>query len=409
MFGAHLQRLWRSSVPVSKRLLTASRTAHTGVTSKPFARATSTHRFGSAVLPQSRLLTMAANKDNVGASQGDIFGTTASDQFAHVEGSDQNKFGVSEEEAKAGAFRRPPTAFHDTIGSEKYPAEAGRYHLYVAWACPWAHRALLMRSLKGLEDVISVTMLGWFLEWPDDGRPYRGWPFTKEDPDPLHPEFEYLHDVYNLAQPGYPYKKLSVPVLFDKKTQTIVNNESSEIIRMFNSQFNDLAKRPELDLEPADLESAMTEIDELVYPNINDGVYRCGFAGSQEAYDTACTKLFDALDKVEALLGKQRYLCGDRLTLSDIRLVTTLLRFDIVYHTHFKCNKRRVVDYPNLWGYTREIYQMEGVSATFNPLETKKHYFGSHRKINPLGIVAQGPDNYEALLSEPHGRDRAYN
>ncbi|EDQ84154.1 uncharacterized protein MONBRDRAFT_30532 [Monosiga brevicollis MX1] len=211
---------------------------------------------------------MAANKDNAGASQGDIFGTTASDQFAHVEGSDQNKFGVSEEEAKAGAFRRPPTAFHDTIGSDKYPAEAGRYHL-----C-------------------------WFLEWPDDGRPYRGWPFTKEDPDPLHPEFEYLHDVYNLAQPGYPYKKLSVPVLFDKKTQTIVNNESSEIIRMFNSQFNDLAKRPELDLEPADLESAMTEIDELVYPNINDGVYRCGFAGSQEAYDTACTKLFDALDKL---------------------------------------------------------------------------------------------------------------
>lgn len=316
---------------------------------------------------------------------------------------DQDKFSVSADEAKKGAFKRPPTAFHDKIGSPEYPAESGRYHLYVAWACPWAHRTLLLRALKGLQDVISVTFLGWHLEWPKDGRPYRGWPFTKEDPDPFHPEWEYLHDLYRSVDPEYPHKSITVPVLFDKKSKKIVNNESAEIIRMLNSEFNAFAKNPDLNLAPEELESKMEEMDALIYPNINDGVYRCGFAGSQEAYDSAVVKLFDALDKMEEHLSKNRYVCGDKLTLSDVRFVTTLLRFDIVYHTHFKCNIKRLIEYPNIWAYTREIYQMDGVADTFNELETRKHYFGSHEQLNPRQIVAHGP---KLNLMEPHGREK---
>eukprot|EP01147_Barroeca_monosierra_P000859 gene860-4131_t len=317
---------------------------------------------------------------------------------------DQDKFAVSEEAARKGAFKRPATAFHHRVtadGSSGFPAEANRYHLYVAWACPWAHRALLVRALKGLEDVISVTMLGWFLDFPSNGRPYRGWPFTKEDPDPLHPEFTHLHDVYLLADSNYPNKSISVPVLFDKKRQTIVNNESAEIIDMLNSEFNAFAKNPTLDLNPEHLKEQQEKINALVYPCINDGVYRCGFAATQNAYDNAVVKLFDALDDIEVILEKQKYVCGDQLTLADIRLVTTLLRFDIVYHTHFKCNKKRIKDYPNIFGYTCDIFQLPGISATFNPTETRKHYFGSHLKINPTGIVAAGP-RIEFTL--PHDR-----
>jgi len=319
---------------------------------------------------------------------------------------DQDKHAVSAEEAKKGAFKRPATQFHDKIsadGSTDYKAESGRYHLYVAWACPWAHRTLMTRALKGLEDAISVTMLGWRLEWPTDGRPYRGWPFTKEDPDPFHPEWEYLHDLYRSVDPDYPHKSITVPVLFDKKTKKIVNNESAEIIAMLNSEFNAFAKNPDLNLAPAALEDKMKEIDDIVYPKINDGVYRCGFANSQEAYDTAFEKLFEGMEEVEKVLSKNRYLTGDKLTLSDVRLATTLFRFDMVYHTHFKCNKKRLVDYPNMWAYARDIFQMKGVADTFNPLETRKHYYGSHLQINPKGIVAHGP---ELDFNEPHGRDK---
>ncbi|EGD73393.1 glutathione S-transferase domain-containing protein [Salpingoeca rosetta] len=339
----------------------------------------------------SRTFASMPNKPTEGGVYCGVDANAKPSQF----NADQDKFAVSAEAAKKGAFKRPATAFHGRVtadGSSEFPAEKGRYHLYVAWACPWAHRALLVHKLKGLEDAISVTVLDWFLDFGNgDDRPYRGWPFRKEDPDPLHPEFTHLHDVYRLADKDYPHKSISVPVLFDKKQQTIVNNESAEIIEILNTEFNAFARNPDLDLNPSDLDQAQRDINALVYPNINDGVYRCGFAGSQEAYDEAVTNLFDTLDKLEAILDKQRYLCGDRLTLADIRLLPTLLRFDIVYHTHFKCNKRRIKDYPNLFAFACELYQLPGVKDTFNPTETKKHYFGSHLKINPLGIVAVGP------------------
>jgi len=320
---------------------------------------------------------------------------------------DQDKFAVSDELAKKGAFKRPATAFHDRItadGSSKFPAEKGRYHLYFSWGCPWAHRTLLVRALKGLEDVISVTALGWFVDF--ETQPYRGWPFTAEQPDPLHPEFTHLHDVYRLADKDYPHRSISVPVLFDKKSQTIVNNESAEIIVMLNSEFNAFAKNPDLDLNPAELAEAQDKINAIVYPCINDGVYRCGFAASQEAYDDAVGKLFDALEQVDEVLGKQRYLCGNQLTLADVRLFTTLIRFDLVYHTHFKCNKKRIVDFPNILGFARDLYQTPGVKETFNPEETKKHYYGSHRKINPLGIVPVGPSMQ--VFEQPHDRQKQF-
>lgn len=351
---------------------------------------------------------LSAKMSKQAVNEGGLYCGIGADAKPSKFNADQDKFAVSDEAARKGAFKRPATAFHNKVtadGSSNYPAEKGRYHLYVAWACPWAHRALLLRALKGLEDAISVTVLGWFLEFPEDGRPYRGWPFTREDPDPLHPEFTHLHDVYLLTDKDYPNKSISVPVLFDKKTETIVNNESAEIIAMLNSEFNAFAKNPDLDLNPPELVEAQEKINALVYPAINDGVYRSGFAASQEAYDEAVDKLFDGLNQVEALLDQQRYLCGNRLTLADVRLVTTLLRFDIVYHTHFKCNKKKLKEYPNLFAYTCELYQMPGVKETFNPRETRKHYYGSHLKLNPRGIVAAGPPIEFHL---PHNRAQRF-
>eukprot|EP00043_Microstomoeca_roanoka_P000349 m.27523 g.27523 ORF g.27523 m.27523 type:complete len:388 (+) comp10263_c0_seq2:79-1242(+) len=370
----------------------------------------SSHGMPSA--DQVKKLTVSSEKESASpqakrAAEGGIYDGVISATKPSKSNADQDKYAVSNDDARKGAFKRPTTAFHDRItadGSSDFPAEKDRYHLYVSWACPWAHRTLLLRALKGLEDVISVTVLGWFVNFSED-QPYRGWPFSENDPDPLHPDFKYLHDVYRLTDKDYPHKSISVPVLFDKKTQKIVNNESSEIIAMLNSEFNEFAKNPDLDLNPADLAEAQDRINGLVYPNINDGVYRCGFASSQEAYDNAVEKLFDALDQVEQLLDKQRYLCGDRLTLSDIRLFTTLLRFDIVYHTHFKCNKRKLKEYPNLFAFTCELYQMPGVKETFNPTETRKHYYGSHLKINPTGIVAAGPPIEFHL---PHNRNERF-
>lgn len=298
-----------------------------------------------------------------------------------------------------GEFVRKPTTFRSWIrdeGNGEFPPEAGRYHLYVSYACPWAHRTLIFRKLKGLEDVISFDVVDAFL-------PASGWTFEKNvtgaTGDTVH-GFQLLREVYRQSRADFD-GVVTVPVLYDKDRRVIVNNESADIIRIFNSAFDRLAGRPELDLYPEDLRTRIDDLNEWIYPEINNGVYRAGFARRQAAYEQAVGQLFAALDRAEDILSHGRYLCGDRLTEADIRLFTTLIRFDAVYYTHFKCNLRRIVDYPNLWGYTRDIYQLPGVAETVNMEHIKRHYFESHRHINPFGIVPEGP---VLDLEAPHGR-----
>ncbi|WP_027233456.1 glutathione S-transferase family protein [Phyllobacterium sp. UNC302MFCol5.2] len=281
-------------------------------------------------------------------------------------------------------------------GHGGFKAEPGRYHLYVSYACPWAHRTLIFRALKQLKDVISVSVVDHFMG-------AEGWTFLERDGatgDQLF-GYDYLHQVYTRADPKYS-GRVTVPVLWDKKQNTIVSNESSEIIRMLNSAFDAFGDHA-LDFYPEALRQEIDAVNALVYPNINNGVYRAGFATTQEAYEEAFTQLFGGLDQIEAKLAKQRYLTGDRLTEADWRLFTTLLRFDPVYVGHFKCNRQRIADYPNLSNYTRELYQVPGVAPTVNLLHIKAHYYGSHRTINPTGIIPVGPAlDYGA----PHDRDR---
>jgi putative glutathione S-transferase len=287
-------------------------------------------------------------------------------------------------ESTGGRFERPQTAFHGRIGSDRHPAEPGRYHLYVSLACPWAHRTLILRRLKGLEDVISVSAV----------HPYmgnQGWSFERypgADGDELY-GLEYLHQLYTKADPHYS-GRVTVPVLWDKQAQTVVNNESAEIIRMLNSGFDRWGKA-ELDFYPEPLRPEIDAINDFVYDRVNNGVYKAGFATRQKAYEDAVTALFDALDELEARLGRQRYLVGEQLTEADWRLFTTLVRFDPVYVGHFKCNLRRIADYPNLWGYTRELYQVPGVAETVNLDHIKRHYYTSHPTINPTRIIPAGP------------------
>ena len=306
---------------------------------------------------------------------------------------------------KDGRWVRQKTVFHSWItpdgapgltGTGGFKAEAGRYHLYVSPACPWAHRALIFRKLKGLEDMISVSVVNPLML--EDG-----WTFEAGDgvvPDSVNGA-DTLHQVYAKADPAYT-GRASVPVLWDKATGTIVNNESSEIIRMFNSAFDGVgATGP--DYYPEPLRAAIDAINGPVYETVNNGVYRSGFAKTQEAYDEAVAALFETLDMLEDRLSRQRYLVGDRITEADWRLFTTLVRFDPVYVGHFKCNIRRLVDYPNLWGFTRELYQVPGVAETVNFDHIKGHYYRSHLAINPTGIVPAGP----ALdFDEPHGRGK---
>ena len=299
-----------------------------------------------------------------------------------------------------GEFVRKDSSFRNWITSEKspFPAEKNRYHLYVSLACPWAHRTLIMRKLKGLEEVITVDVVDWLL-----GK--EGWSFdpSKEacTSESIH-GFQYLKQVYFHSQKDYE-GRYSVPILYDKKEEKIVNNESSEIIRMLNSEFNAFSQFPERDLYPESLRDKIDKINEMVYQSVNNGVYKCGFAASQEAYDKNVTELFKSLDKLEELLSKQRYLCGDVFTEADIRLWVTLIRFDAVYVQHFKCNLRRIQDYPNLSGFLREIYQIPLIKETVNIDHIKKHYMCSHGDINKYGIVAMGP-----LLDfdSPPGRDK---
>ena len=301
-----------------------------------------------------------------------------------------------DQEDEEGRFVRPSTSFRDRVtadGSSGYPAEAGRYHLYVSWACPWAHRTAIFRKLKGLEDVISLSSV----------RPYMGeggWAFSEEQPDDLN-SIGYLREIYTLADPDYT-GRVTTPILWDKKTGTIVNNESREIINMLDTEFTKLATT-NADFCPEDLRDEIENTMDAIYNPINNGVYRSGFATKQAAYEEAVTELFDALDHWEDVLGGQRYLCGDRITEADWCMFPTLVRFDAVYFGHFKCNLRRIVDYPNLWGYLKDLYQQPGVAETVKLGQIKEHYYTSHESVNPTGIVPLGP---EIDFDEPHDRQR---
>ncbi len=302
-----------------------------------------------------------------------------------------------------GAYKRRVTSFRDRVtadGSSGFRAEAGRYHLYVSYACPWAHRTLIFRTLKQLEDAVSLSVVDHFLG--DDG-----WQFTDNPgciPDSVNGA-GYLREVYAKAKPDYT-GRVSVPVLWDRERETIVNNESAEIIRMFNAEFDGLGSdggNAALDFYPQDLRGDIDAINGIIYENVNNGVYKCGFAVKQAPYEAAVETLFATLDGLEERLSHQRYLCGGRLTEADWRLFTTLLRFDPVYHGHFKCNLRRLADYPNLWNYTRELYQAPGVAATCNLEHIKRHYYESHETVNPTRIVPKGPD---IDFAAPHDRER---
>jgi len=304
-----------------------------------------------------------------------------------------------------GRFLRRESQFRSWVTADGAPgpsgeggfrAAPGRYHLYVSLSCPWAHRTFIFRKLKGLEGIVSASVSNW-------DNLAEGWTFAPGPgviPDTVN-GVRYLHEVYTKAQPTYT-GRVTVPVLWDRERRHIVNNESSEIIRMFNSAFDGAGAAPG-DYYPVELRPDIDAVNKRVYETLNNGVYRCGFATSQEAYDEAVVPLFETLDWMEERLAKRRYLCGDRLTEADWRAFTTLVRFDSVYYSHFKCNLRRLADYPNLWAYTRDLYQHPGVAETVDFDHIKRHYYGSQRRVNPTGIVPRGPIlDFRA----PHGRER---
>ncbi len=318
-----------------------------------------------------------------------------------------------ESEREDGEFIRQDSQFRHWVtadgsagpsGEGGFKAEPGRYHLYISYACPWAHRTLIFRRLKGLEDMVFLSVVH-----PDMGD--AGWKFASAGGEPFKGTsddgangFDFMHQVYTRAEADYT-GIVTVPVLWDKQRQTIVNNESSEIIRMFNSAFDGCdAGGP--DYYPAALRKEIDEVNAFVYGNINNGVYRTGFAATQVAYERAFRRLFDALDELEQRLAGQRYLVGAQITEADWRLFTTLVRFDAVYVGHFKCNRRRIADYPNLSGYLRELYQQPGIAETVNFPHIKRHYYYSHTSINPARIVPLGP---ELELDAPHGRQHLQN
>lgn len=304
-----------------------------------------------------------------------------------------------EQEDTQGRFIRPSTTFRDRItadGSSGFKAESDRYHLYISWACPWANRTAIMRKLKGLEDVIGLSVVD-----PIMGE--EGWKFSDypgSTPDTVNGA-QYLREIYLKTDPNFT-GRVTVPVLWDKQTNTIVNNESREIIQMLDTEFGDFVKS-DWHFYPEDLRDKTEEAMDAIYQPINNGVYRAGFATKQEAYEEAVTELFDALDYWEQVLTKQRYMCGDRITEADWCMFTTLFRFDAVYYVHFKCNLRHIYEYPNLWNYLKDLYQQQGVKETCNLDHIKLHYYKSHPNVNPHGIVPKGP---VLDFDSPHNRDQ---
>lgn len=295
-----------------------------------------------------------------------------------------------------GAFVRQVSSFRNWVtadGSSGFPAEAGRYHLYVSLACPWASRAVIVRKLKGLEAAIGLTVV-------DPLRDERGWRFTAEEPDPIN-GFAYLSEAYSATAPTFD-GRVTVPVLWDKQTGQIVNNESSEIIRMLNTAFDPWGDRS-VDLYPEPLRPEIDQLNEQIYETVNNGVYRAGFASSQAAYEEAFDALFATLDQLDRRLADRRYLTGEAITEADWRLFVTLVRFDAVYVGHFKCNKQRIADYDHLSAYLRDLYQHPGIAETVDFDHIKRHYYMTHGQINPTAIVPKGP---ELDLTAPHGRAR---
>jgi len=314
----------------------------------------------------------------------------------------------SSETSDAGEFVRQEDVFREWVssdGSTPYPAVAGRYHLYISLACPWASRTLITRNLKGLPEAIGLTIV-------DPIRDDKGWAFRDpsgktpvgvlfEPTDPIN-GFHYLREAYAATDPNFD-ERVTVPVLWDKESRKIINNCEDDICPMFNNAFNALAKNKKLDLFPKDLETEQTNLSKFIYENVNNGVYRAGFATRQPAYERACRRVFEALDQLDTRLARSRYLFGSRIVDTDWRLFCTLIRFDAVYHGHFKCNIRRILDYPNLQGYLMDLYQQPGIADTVNFDHIKRHYYITHDEINPTQIVPLGP----ALdLTRPHGRDK---
>jgi len=295
-----------------------------------------------------------------------------------------------------GTFARKEDAFAEWVtagGRSGYPAAAGRYHLYVSLACPWAHRTVIVRKLKGLEDAIGMTVV-------DPIRDERGWAFTGEA-DPVN-GFRFLAEAYAATDPTYS-GRVTVPALWDKETKRIVSNNDDHIMRMFETEFDAFARNKTLDLYPEVHRSEIDALNDEIYERVNNGVYRAGFATTQAAYAAAAEAVFEELDRLEALLAESRYLTGRSPVETDWRLFVTLVRFDAVYYSHFKCNVRRIVDYPNLWGYLRDLYAIDGVASTVNLDHIKRHYYGTHPHINPTRIVPIGP---LLDLTSPHGRER---
>jgi len=297
-------------------------------------------------------------------------------------------------ESTGGHFIRQDSQFRNWItkdgspgpsGEGGFKAESNRYHLYISLACPWASRTMIMRSLKGLEDMISVSVVHPLME-------ENGWTFEPDEGVATDPVLnaDYLHQIYTHVEPEYT-GRVTVPVLYDLRQDKIVSNESSEIMRMFNSAFDDIGAKED-DYYPEELQLEIDAINDKIYPNVNNGVYKAGFATKQNVYDEEVTRLFNTLDELEERLDTQKYLVGDQLTEADWRLFTTLIRFDSVYHGHFKCNIKRLTEYDNLWKYTRKLYNYPGIAKTVDFKHIKEHYYRSHKTINPTGIVPKGPE-----------------
>jgi glutathionyl-hydroquinone reductase len=313
------------------------------------------------------------------------------------------------EQLDSGEFQRQEDAFREWIsadGSTPYPAVTGRYHLYVSLACPWASRTVIFRKLKGLEDAIGMTVVdpirdekGWAFRDPD-----KKWDDTEVIPPSTDPVngFHYLSEAYAATDPNFD-GRVTVPVLWDKEAKVIVNNCEDDICPMFNNAFNVFAKNQEVDFFPTGIADEHAKLANFIYDNVNNGVYKAGFATRQRPYEISCRKLFEALDELEARLSKSRYLFDKRIVEADWRLFCTLIRFDVVYHGHFKCNIRRIIDYPNLQGYLMDLYQQPGIAETVNFDHIKRHYYMTHTEINPTRIVPIGP---AFDLTKPHGREK---